>query len=932
MVKMSKDISSNTQSFLENELGIIKAMFAQSNNGIAITDLQGNLVDINKKLAEIHGYTTEELIGENISIFHNEKQLADAIRIHETMLETGRCDNQELWHVHRDGTEFPMMMNAIVVDYEGGNPKYIAATALDITERKLLEESLKESESKYSTLVEAGNDGIVILQDGLVKYVNPKMIEMSGFKIIDILEKPFINFVTADCKEVVFDRYKKRLAGEDVPNNYEIKIASMTGIMVFVEISASVIEYENRPADMAIVHDITEQKNSEAKLKESRNKLKTLYNSMAEGLCVHEMVYNDAGDAIDYKILDVNPSYEGILGLKKADVVNKLATEIYGIDEALYLDISANVVKTGESYKFESYFAPMGKYFSISVFYTGKDRFATLFSDITDRKKAEVKLLNLLNQSQQRENEVAELLNATTVILEKDDFQVVARHIFDSCARIIGAKAGYVALLSESGEENDLFFLEGGGMPCSVDPNLPMPVRGLRAEAYKTGKVVYDNDFMKSGWAEYMPEGHMILPNILFSPLKIGDKTVGIMGFSYKNGDFTDNDARLAKTFGEYASIALNNSRTFDALEKSNDLLENVITAIPELVWMKDVNGIYLTCNSRFERFFGAKREEIMGKSDYDFMSKETADFFTVKDRAAVAACKPTVNEEEITYVDDGHKTFLETIKTPIYNPDGSLIGVLGIGRDITDRTNFEKGLLESKIAAESANQTKSEFLANMSHELRTPLNSIIGFSQILTDKKYGELSEKQTKYASNVLNSGKHLLEVINSVLDISKVESKNMEYEPEVIDLSETIEEIKMMIEPLAKRKFISAKYENSVKNSDIFVDRVKFKSILYNLLSNAVKYTPANGEIRLYSEIIDGTLQISVSDNGIGIAKENHHLIFEPFKQAGSFMTREYGGTGLGLALAKNYVEMHNGTISVESEVGVGTTFCFTIPLHD
>jgi len=160
------------------------------------------------------------------------------------------------------------------------------------------------------------------------------------------------------------------------------------------------------------------------------------------------------------------------------------------------------------------------------------------------------------------------LLNASYSILETNNFQVTSRNIFDACSKVIGAKAGYVALLSEDGMENELLFLEDGGINCTVDHNLPMPIRGLRAEAYKSGKVVYDNNFMKSDWIKYMPEGHMDLPNVLFAPLRIKGKTLGIMGFSNKDGDFTSSDAMIAGVFGDYASIALQNSRFVESIEQ----------------------------------------------------------------------------------------------------------------------------------------------------------------------------------------------------------------------------------------------------------------------------------------------------------------------------------------------------------------------------
>lgn len=174
---------------------------------------------------------------------------------------------------------------------------------------------------------------------------------------------------------------------------------------------------------------------------------------------------------------------------------------------------------------------------------------------------------------QRREEELSALMNGAKAVLEMKGFAGCARAIFDHCCDITGATSGYVALLSDDGSENEVLFLEAGGLPCNVDPELPMPIRGLRAEAYHSNKAVYHNDFMKSKWVDFMPKGHVVLKNVMFAPLVLAGKTVGIIGLANKASDFDDNDARIATGFGELAAIALENSYNLDRIKTLSGLL-----------------------------------------------------------------------------------------------------------------------------------------------------------------------------------------------------------------------------------------------------------------------------------------------------------------------------------------------------------------------
>ena len=231
----------------------------------------------------------------------------------------------------------------------------------------------------------------------------------------------------------------------------------------------------------------------------------------------------------------------------------------------------------------------------------------------------------------------------------------------------------------------------------------------------------------------------------------------------------------------------------------------------------------------------------------------------------------------------------------------------------------------------EAANRHKSEFLANMSHELRTPLNAIIGFSEVLGERMFGELNEKQAEYTEDILSSGRHLLSLINEILDLSKVEAGRMELEVAVFDLPLAIDNARTFVRERATKHGIALDVDVDEQLGDFVGDERKIKQILLNLLSNAVKFTPEGGRIGIGARQADGVVEISVSDTGVGIAPEDQPKIFEEFRQVGSDYTHKVEGTGLGLTLAKKFVELHGGKIWVESEVGKGSKFTFTLPTN-
>jgi signal transduction histidine kinase len=229
----------------------------------------------------------------------------------------------------------------------------------------------------------------------------------------------------------------------------------------------------------------------------------------------------------------------------------------------------------------------------------------------------------------------------------------------------------------------------------------------------------------------------------------------------------------------------------------------------------------------------------------------------------------------------------------------------------------------------ETASRHKSEFLANMSHELRTPLNAIIGFSEVLAERMFGDVNDKQAEYLADILESGRHLLSLINDILDLSKIEAGRMELERTTFHLPNAIENALTLVRERAQRHGITLGRTVDERLGMIDADERKVKQVLLNLLSNALKFTPEGGRIDVRAAARDDAVEISVTDTGVGIAPEDQATVFEEFRQVGS-AAKKVEGTGLGLAISRKFIELHGGRIWVESQVDKGSTFAFTLPL--
>jgi signal transduction histidine kinase len=589
-----------------------------------------------------------------------------------------------------------------------------------------------------------------------------------------------------------------------------------------------------------------------------------------------------------------------------------------------------------------------------------------------------VRLFQELKEALEQQTATSEILGV--IASSPTDIQPVLDSVAANAARLCEATDARIRLIDGDGTRLAASF---GTLPApEFSPMRPTSISG-RAILNRKTIHVHDLQEVMSEFPE-TDSARIGVRTILSTPMLREGIPIGVINIRRTEvRPFSDKQIKLLETFAAQAVIAIENVRLFQELqERTQELarsvgelralgevgqavsstleLETVLTRIvSHAVQLSGTDG-----GAIYE--YDEQSEEFLLRAT-DHMEEELINALRadpprlgdgVVGRAAVSREPVQVPNilEERAYAPRMRQMlerfgFRASLAVPLLRED-RIIGGLVVRRKSTGEFRPEviellktfatqsvlaiqnarlfREIEEKSRQIEAANRHKSEFLANMSHELRTPLNAIIGFSEVLGERMFGELNEKQAEYTEDILSSGRHLLSLINEILDLSKVEAGRMELEVTQFDLPLAIENARTFVRERATKHGINLDVSVDERLGDYVGDERKIKQILLNLLSNAVKFTPQGGRIGINARQVDGSVEISVSDTGIGIAPEDQPKIFEEFRQVGTDYAHKTEGTGLGLTLAKKFVELHGGKIWVESEVGKGSTFSFTLPV--
>jgi two-component system sensor histidine kinase/response regulator len=570
--------------------------------------------------------------------------------------------------------------------------------------------------------------------------------------------------------------------------------------------------------------------------------------------------------------------------------------------------------------------------------------FQAVARDVTKRQRGEKALNDALEESRKHQAEISALLEGSRAVLEYRELKDAIPSILNSCKRLLGATQGYVTLMVKSASKEDVLFLDSEGVPHHSDRSSPAFIRLLCERAHASCKANYQNRPSVDEWAQLIPDPLTPRENLLFAPLVIKGKAVGLLTLANKSGGFSENDARMAEAFGEFAAVALYNSSTLESLEINEEFFRSVVQTASDAIVSSDSNGNIIFWNQGAEKMFGHSAGEALGKPLTFIMPPRFQEAHQKGLQGLISLGKKNSSGKTIEVVGlrkDGKEFPVELSLATWKTRDGTFF--TGISRNTTERKQAEEALHQAKKDAEIANRAKTEFLANMSHEIRTPMNAIIGMADLLQETP---LTPEQQQYVRVFNSAGDTLLNLIDDILDLSKLEDGHqLNLEQIEFDPFELVEETCEIMALRAHEKGLELIFQVMPDVPPYLVgDPLRLRQILINLIGNAIKFTEKGDVIVRVarndpSDAEEGkkakrsrhtTLLFSVTDTGIGIPPEKIDAIFHIFAQADTSTTRKFGGTGLGLAISKRLVELMGGHLWVKSKMANGSTFYFTANL--
>jgi len=872
----------NISSEVIEKTEIFKNLFEVFSVPMAVISLKGKIVKANKTFCELLDFEEHELLKMKFTEFTHPDDIENKIHFIKQLISGKEKSLQvEKRFIKKNGGLIWVNISLVLLRDSFGNAQFFAGTVEDITKRKKAESDLIENEKRYRYLAENIADVVWILDVSTMKfkYVSPSVYKLRGFTAEEVMNQTIDQVVMPESLELIQKslplRVESYLMGNpDSPTVTEISQPCKDGSIVFTEVTTTLVGDINSGLQvLGVSRNIDERKKSEALLKTSEERYRRFF---------EEDLTGDFLSALDGTLLMCNEAFVKILKYKsKEEVLNKNTADFYWepsdridflkeLKEKRQITNLELVLKASDGSKVYIVENVIGIFDEKGEL---KEISGYMF-DITERKNAEDRIFLL---SRAVENSPASVM------------------ITDEHGNIEYVNNKFLDLTGYSLEE----------------------IKGQNPRILKSGKM---------NKLEY---------KILWETITSGKEWRGEFHNKKKNGDLYWESAiivpiRNGKTYFLAVKEDITaRKRTEELLKLNEEKYRKIFENVQDVFYQTDSNGYIIEISPSISKFTGYKREEMLNThiSRLYFEPENRNEF--------LRHLKVTgeVEDFETQIKTKFNKLIYASINAHFrYNDSKQIIGTEGSIRNINERKTAELELIKEKEKAEQSDKLKTEFLAQMSHEIRTPLNAMLNYSYYIMEEINEKTKLDVSEFFEGMNRAGKRIIKTIESILSMSSIQVGSFENTPAEIDLcKDVLEHIYIDFHPLAKEKGLILSAEKRTDNTSVFVDGFVSTKIFENLLDNAIKFTKAGYVKIIVSRNESGNLIVEVSDSGIGISEEYLRKLFTPFSQEDQSYSRQYDGTGLGLALVKKYCDMNNILIDIQSKKGIGTQAVLTFQLN-